>query len=557
MIGAVAFASQAAVAVGDPGRAVLTVSAAGPQPTVDAAAGAAAAVALPDGGAVLLAQEGERGLVVARIRADGALASGFGRGGVAHVALPEGATPSLPPRAIGRAFSVLQLLRAPDGRLLVIGMGTSRTPLELPQLVVVALTSSGMLDTTFGDHGVARPGLQASCGVCRPAALQPDGSIVLSGNLGSTSPPTGPDTPAFFEWYVARLTPRGDADASFGQGGFAAVGRPPGRNVGGYATSLLPDGRIVALGRDDTGPQLTRLLPSGAADPSFHAAAPVALPVPFAFSLAGHPDGFTDVRGPDRVLRVDPDGALDPAFGAGVEVGPSFLGGLLALPGRSVLAYDAAGFDARPASVGDLRLTKILADGRIEATPRLVAFGFGGGLARSRLAFGPPSPLPALAQTSFRASEVVLRPDRSVLAVGGVGVVRYTGEGSGVSTGRFAVGALTPDLAIDTRFGGPVHRERVRVRPTEERRRSVQRHGRLVLRVRYSGTAALAHIRIRARGRVIAEELEPLFAPGTSTVKVPLTRALPAGRPRVTITTTVRSLLADVVTQTVRVTLRR
>jgi uncharacterized delta-60 repeat protein len=544
-------------AAGAPGRVVFAVKPPGPQPNVDSAGGASAAVALPDGGAVLVARDADRGLVVARIRANGALDSSFGRAGIARVTLPAAATPDPAPRTFGVPFGLLQLLRAPDGRLIVVGMGAARTNLELPQVILARLTANGELDTTFGQGGVARPGLQASCGSCRPAAIQPDGSIVVSGNTGSTSPPTGPDAPAFFAWNVARLTPRGDLDPRFGQGGIAAVGSVPGRNTGGYATALIADGRIVSLGREESGPQLARLLPTGVLDPSFHGGARVPLPVPFAFAMAAHADGFIDARGPESVLRFGPDGEPDPSFGAGVGVGlPGGPGGLLALPGRSVLVYDPAGFDPRPSAVGDLRVTRVLADGRIEATPRLIAFGFGGGFARARLEFEPSRPLPALEQTSFRVAELVQRPDGSLLAAGGAGVVRYTGEGAGMSTGRFAVGALTPALTIDPAFGGPATTERLTVRIVRERARTVQRLGRFVLRVRYSGTG-LARIRVRARARVIAEELEPLFAPGISTVKVPLTGALPRGRVRVRVTTEARSLLADRTVQRLRATLAR
>jgi hypothetical protein len=76
---------------------------------------------------------------------------------------------------------------------------------------------------------------------------------------------------------------------------------------------------------------------------------------------------------------------------------------------------------------------------------------------------------------------------------------------------------------------------------------------RLVLHVRYSG-AGLALVRLRAGGAVVAESVEPLYAPGTSTVTVPVTRALPR---HVSVTVAARSLLADRTVRRVRATLAR
>ena len=85
-------------------------------------------------------------------------------------------------------FMPSQVLRQPDGRLLVVGSGVARSNLELPDLVVVRMTPEGALDPTFGERGVVRPGLQASCGgLCQPASLQPDYNWFIKVMTGSPS----------------------------------------------------------------------------------------------------------------------------------------------------------------------------------------------------------------------------------------------------------------------------------------------------------------------------------------------------------------------------------
>ena len=549
-----------------PGRVVFSIGAPEPQKNVDAA-GASAAVALPDGGALLIAPEAGRSLVAARIRSDGSLQRRFGRDGVAHVRLPlPAAPPSGPP---GRPFTPLQALVAPDGGLVIVGMGTARTRLELPQMLLVRLTADGALDRTFGQDGVAQPGIEASCGgLCHVGSIQADGAIVVTGNTGGLlAPPTGPDAPANFQWVVARLTPAGALDPSFGTNGIVAIPSVPGMQNGGFGASLLDDGRIVALGREPRSPLLTRLLPTGAPDPSFHGGVPAPLPIPFALNMALHPDGFVDVVGHQRLLRYRPDGEPDLTFGAGGAVdlpAGGDLPRLVALADRAVLIVTGTGLDPRPAQLGDLIVRRIVANGSFDAATggasgRTVAFGFGGGVASPRVSGEPPEP-GELRQTSFRTAEAVQRADGSLLVAGAVRVVRYTGEGAGLSTGRFAVGAITPALTVDRRFGGPATRPRLDIRVVRQRAVTSARLGRIVLRASASGPG-LVLIRVRARGRVIAQGLEPLFAAGRTTIRLPTTgigdRLLRRHAPlRVSLSARSRDLFAQQTTVRTRATLR-
>jgi len=560
----VAAPAGAAVA---PGRVTFSVGAPEPQRNVDAG-GASAAVALPDGGAVLIAPEFGRGFVAARLRADGSLEPSFGSGGVAHVAVP---MPAVNPTGLQGPFTPLQVLRQADGKLLAVGSGPPRTKYELGQALLVRLTADGALDMTFGEGGVARPAFQASCGgLCQPASLQADGSIVVAGSTGSVSPVVerDPNAPATFQWIVARLTAAGGLDPGFGRGGVVEVPSAVGRGAAGFATAVLGDGRIVAFGRDANVPLLARLLPSGALDGSFHGGVPVALPIRFSIEMLVHPDGFVDVVGDQRLVRYRPDGEPDPGFGAAgvLDVAtPVGVPRLLGLAGRAVLLYVGVGFDPRPTAQGDVLLRRIMSDGRFDPSTGgaggvTVRLGFGGGVA-GRGVTRRPQPLPPLRQTSFMLAQALQRPDGSLLVVGGVRVVRSTGEGAGLSTGLFAAAALAPGLALNPSFGGAATPPRLRVRVAEQRAITAARLRRIALRVGASAPG-LALIRARARGRVVAEGLEPLFTTGTSTVRLPVTRAggrvlRRGGRVRVTVTAQARDLVAQRATVRARGTLLR
>ena len=70
------------------------------------------------------------------------------------------------------------------------------------------MTASGAPDPKFGAGGLAPLDLQSSCGGGAPAALAPDGSIVITGNVGQASPgiASNPDAGSTFQWVVRRLT---------------------------------------------------------------------------------------------------------------------------------------------------------------------------------------------------------------------------------------------------------------------------------------------------------------------------------------------------------------
>lgn len=236
-VAALTVAAAPAAAAVAPGRVAFSVATQVPERNVDAG-GAGPAVALPDGRVVMIAYDPGADLTLVQLRADGSLDTSFGSGGLARVALPD-----------DDRYNPAQLLGRPDGRLLVVGTGfAAASTFELPRFVLVALTSAGGLDPSFGAGGVAPLDLRSSCGGgCAPAAFAPDGSIVITGQTGRFAPgiATDPSAGSSMQWVVRRLTAAGTTDPSFGT---VPVAGPAGVATSGYATVVRPSGAIVVLG---------------------------------------------------------------------------------------------------------------------------------------------------------------------------------------------------------------------------------------------------------------------------------------------------------------------
>ena len=192
-----------------PGRVVFSVNGGVVSNDVDGG-GAQAAVVLPDGGAVMVGNGGGTHTYAAEIRPDGSLDPSFGSGGIA----------SLP------GFNVDQVVREADGSFVVAGSGGSGLSVtQFPPIVLVRLSATGTIDTSFGANGVATLTIQSSCGNCAAVSVLPTGDLVVTGNTGNfpADPIKNPQATGDTRWVVARLTPNGALDPSFGQAGIATL----------------------------------------------------------------------------------------------------------------------------------------------------------------------------------------------------------------------------------------------------------------------------------------------------------------------------------------------
>ena len=295
---------------------------------------------LPDG-KMLVAGWGTRGIILARLLADGSPDPSFGTGGV----------------SITPIFAKVKAVATSDGRILVLGYrdwlagGTG----------VFRFTADGKLDATYGDHGFAVSGIEIAWEASAMAVL-PGGSVVVGAG-----------------GRVVKLSPAGAIESSFYLGGLAEV----------VGLAAQPDGKFVALdrnSRDRIGAGLRRFNGDGSLDDTFHNSTWLtSIPVKADPSaLLRLSDGRFAVGGrtatlpneppetvPDLVLAgFTPQGALDKTFGTGgaTRVPVADFHRVVALEqqadGRIVSLH---GPD--PRSAGDVAgLTRYLPDGRLDTS---------------------------------------------------------------------------------------------------------------------------------------------------------------------------------------------
>jgi uncharacterized delta-60 repeat protein len=396
------------------------------------------ALALPDGSTLVVGRAGTSDgqdyleyssvpLIVVKVLPDGTLDPSFGTNGVAR---------PLPPD-FQQHFQPDELLQQADGRLIVVGnagfVGGDRAPL----VELFRLNADGTRDTTFASGGVATgPDLQVSCGCASVAA---DGSILVTGQSGHYGFKPGDTSRP--QWVVARFTPDGALDGSYGNNGLVMMPAP---DSNGTDVKPLPDGSALVGGRSgdsafDSVSMVARLTPSGALDPAFNGGT-IVRPALGAGPLHVEPDGSFEVFGRAGLARYTATGQLDDAYGdhgvahdflafsGSPQIHPAANGGLL-LAGLST--------STNIYHLGYLRLVRLTADGKAD-------LGLGGR--------GQEIDLGA----SFSLKSLVQRADGSVLATGFANVAIGFAEGESTAVYQGALAATDASLTrLDPAFGGP------------------------------------------------------------------------------------------------------
>jgi uncharacterized delta-60 repeat protein len=246
---------------------------------------------------------------LARYDRDGSLDAGFGEGGTVLTNFGE-ASPG------ASSFEAIQALALqPDGKIIAAGW----TDADRPDgggfgFALMRYDVDGTLDPAFGDGGRVLTRFDpAASAIAYAVLLQADGRVVAAGESGG-------------DFALARYNPDGSLDPSFGSGGLVLTDFGPGGFDEARAVALDAHGRIVVAGRSGFRFALARYTPKGRLDSTFGDGGRVLTDFGFpaqAFGLAIQPGGrivaggWADDGGYDFALaRYHADGRLDRDFGS-------------------------------------------------------------------------------------------------------------------------------------------------------------------------------------------------------------------------------------------------
>ena len=202
-----------------------------------------------------------------------------------------------------------------DGKIVIAGY--SKT-----DFAVVRYNTNGTLDPSFGKGGIVITTLKSGDDHTSALAIQPDGKIVVAGSTynGKAN-----------DFAVIRYNENGTLDPSFGKGGISITSINEGDdNASGLA--IQPDGKIVVAGSTNNGSNfdfaLIRYNPDGTLDPAFGTGGIVSIDIrqgdDQVSSIAIQADGKILLAGYSNtdlaLARFRPNGILDTDFGKGGKV---------------------------------------------------------------------------------------------------------------------------------------------------------------------------------------------------------------------------------------------
>lgn len=181
----------------------------------------------------------ENVFAIARYTPDGQLDPTFGAGGKVMV--------SIGAQRINDVATSVAIQE--DGRIVVAGTSASIPGLlttPTGAMAVIRLRADGALDTSFGgDDGKVTVDFGPYVDSAADVLLQPDGKILLAGHTQTDAPESGP---ANVDFALARLTPAGDLDPTFGVGGKSTSDFGTNDDeIAGIAPA--PNGDILVAGR--------------------------------------------------------------------------------------------------------------------------------------------------------------------------------------------------------------------------------------------------------------------------------------------------------------------
>ena len=136
----------------------------------------------------------------------------------------------------------------PNGDIVVGGgagaLTVNSSGIEPTTFFLVAYTSNGALDTTFGSKGIVNLVVGSENESVGPLMVQPNGQIILAGNEPGLSKKQAPST------VLIRFNENGSLDTTFGTGGIVQVATAVAPGPGTIA--LLSNGDYLAIGAGKT-----------------------------------------------------------------------------------------------------------------------------------------------------------------------------------------------------------------------------------------------------------------------------------------------------------------
>lgn len=188
----------------------------------------------PDGkivvsGMAYMKATGNYDFALARFNTNGALDTTFATYGRAGVVTTD---------FFGGADTGFNLSLTPDGKLLETGLAYNPRTGNY-DMALARYTANGSLDATFGTNGKTALDFFGNYDQGLSIAYQPDGKIVIAGHAYRPG--------QHFDFALARFSPDGIVDPSFGYGGRFTVNFYNGPD-GLHALVITEDGRLLAFG---------------------------------------------------------------------------------------------------------------------------------------------------------------------------------------------------------------------------------------------------------------------------------------------------------------------
>lgn len=193
----------------------------------------------------------------------------------------------------------------PDSNIVVAG----KAYIGAYEVIAIGrLNAGGETDASFGSDGtgMVMTLLDSANTVALAIELQQDGKIVVAGKYQKGS---------VQDFILARYTPDGTLDSSFGLNGIVRTDINPGTADEATALAIQPDGKILAAGSKNSFLAVCRYHTDGALDSSFGTFGKMTAALPGATCMKLQANGKIVVGCDTVVTRLLPDGSPDLAFG--------------------------------------------------------------------------------------------------------------------------------------------------------------------------------------------------------------------------------------------------